>query len=43
MYKTPSIEIVTISAEGIICLSDDTTLGGGTTRIDNYNEENLDW
>ena len=42
MYETPSIEIVTISAEGIVCMSDDT-LGGGNTRIDNYNEENLDW
>ena len=43
MYIAPSIEIMTISIEGIVCQSDDPTQGGGSTRIDNYNEDNLDW
>ena len=43
MYIAPSIEIVTISIEGIVCQSDDSTQGDGSTRIDNYNEDNLDW
>lgn len=37
MYTTPSIEIVTIYTESIVCQSK------GSTSIDNYNEENLNW
>lgn len=37
MYEAPSIEILTISTEGIVCQST------GSTTIDRYNEDNLDW